>query len=145
MDLICERIELWSNGNNPYFIEEFKNTIFVVGDHQLYKGYSLLLLKKHVREIHELTENEFLETQQELYQAGKAIFKMFSPWKMNYQCLGNKDQHIHWHILPRYETDPYHTTLPFTDIIKGEATLADFMISSDEAKHLATEIRKTLP
>ncbi len=82
--MICDRVDLWRRNENPYFIHEFKNTIFVVGDHQFYKGYSLLLLKKHVREIHELSEAEFLETQKELFLAGKTVFEMFSPWKMNY-------------------------------------------------------------
>lgn len=142
--MICDRVDLWRKGDNPYFIHEFKNTIFVVGDHQFYKGYSLLLLKRHVREIHELSEVEFLETQRELFVAGKAIFEMFSPWKMNYQCLGNKDEHVHWHIVPRYKSDPYHATLPYTDYVKGEIQLKDYLISSDEAKRLASEIRRSL-
>ena len=143
-DLICQRVELWREGKNPYFIHEFKHTIFVVGDHQFYKGYSLLLLKKHVREIHELTQEEFLEMQHELFIAGKAIFDTFLPWKMNYQCLGNKDEHVHWHILPRYESDSYHKTLPFIDFVKGEKELKDYMISNSEATTIANEIRKAL-
>lgn len=143
-DLICERIDLWKKGDNPYFIHEFKTSIFVVGDHQFYKGYSLLLLKDHVREIHELDPQTNLDLQQELHTAGKVIFETFKPWKMNYQCLGNKDQHVHWHILPRYEDDPYHNTLPFTDYMKGEVKLNDYMISAEEAQQLANRIRCSL-
>ena len=25
---------------------------------------------------------------------------------MNYELLGNSDPHLHWHIIPRYKTDP---------------------------------------
>ena len=103
MDLICERIKLWEEGKNPYFIHEFRNSIFVIGDHQFYKGYSLLLLKRHVRELHELRNEEYIELQQELMIAGKAIVKTFNPWKMNYQCLGNKDEHVHWCRFSGYE------------------------------------------
>ena len=24
---------------------------------------------------------------------------------MNYECLGNAEPHVHWHLLPRYEND----------------------------------------
>lgn len=144
MDLICKRINQWKKGENPYFITEFKNSIFVIGDHQFYKGYSLLLLKEHVRELHEMGEQTYLELQQELLIAGKAIFKTFYPWKMNYQCLGNSDEHVHWHILPRYTDDLYHKTLPMTDYMKGEVDLKEFMISSEEAIQLATKVRQNL-
>ena len=144
MDLICERVELWRKGENPYVIEEFEHSLFVVGDHQFYRGYSLILLKEHVRELHELSPEVYRGLMDELYRASQAVFKTFKPWKMNQQCLGNKDQHVHWHILPRYEDDPYHGTLPFTDYMKGEISLSDYMISHEEAQKLAQEIRTNL-
>jgi diadenosine tetraphosphate (Ap4A) HIT family hydrolase len=24
---------------------------------------------------------------------------------MNYECLGNQEAHVHWHLFPRYESD----------------------------------------
>lgn len=143
-DLICERVALWKEGHNPYFIHEFETAIFVIGDHQFYRGYSLLLLKEHVRELHELDRITYMKLQEELYIAGNAIARTFKPWKLNYQCLGNKDQHVHWHIVPRYESDQYHRTLPFTDYMKGEMKFEDFLISPEEARELAEMIRKNL-
>jgi diadenosine tetraphosphate (Ap4A) HIT family hydrolase len=142
--LISERVELWKQGKNPYFIHEFKHSIFVIGDHQFYKGYSLLLLKEYVRELHELDPETYIELSTELLIAGKAIHKTFNPWKMNYQCLGNKDQHVHWHIIPRYEDDKYHRTLPFTDHIKKETDLSDYLITNSEAKELVAKIRPNI-
>lgn len=143
-DLICQRIKQWESGENPYFVHEFKSSILVIGDHQFYDGYSLLLLKEHVRELHELETSSYIELQQELLVAGKAIFKAFSPWKMNYLCLGNTEQHVHWHIIPRYTTDPNHQTLPMTEYVKGEVDLSDYAISTDEARSLAARVRRCL-
>ena len=143
-DLICERVDLCRRGENPYLIKEFKNSYFVIGDHQFYKGYSLLLFKRHVRELHELEMEEYIGLSKELLIANKAIHKTFNPWKMNNQCLGNKDQHVHWHILPRYEDDEYHRTLPMTDYMKGEIRLSDFMIDHEEAKRLARLVKGNL-
>jgi len=143
-DRICEKVELCQNGMNPFLIHEFANTFFVVGDHQFYKGYSLLLYKKHVREFHELSLEQHAELSVELYLANKAVANTYAPWKMNNQCLGNQDQHIHWHILPRYESDKYHKSYPFTDCMKGEVELSDYLISGEEAKVVAAKIRANL-
>jgi diadenosine tetraphosphate (Ap4A) HIT family hydrolase len=31
---------------------------------------------------------------------------VFSPEKINYELLGNMVPHIHWHIVPRFATEP---------------------------------------
>ncbi len=143
-DLICERVDLCQKGENPYLIHEFENSFFVVGDHQFYKGYSLLLFKRHVREIHELSMEEHLGLSKELHIASKAVYETFKPWKLNHQCLGNQDQHVHWHILPRYESDKYHRTLPMTDYVKGEIDLSKYALSNEEAQEVARKIRENL-
>jgi diadenosine tetraphosphate (Ap4A) HIT family hydrolase len=38
--------------------------------------------------------------------AAEAVFKAFKPSKLNYELLGNKDKHMHWHLYPRYKNDP---------------------------------------
>lgn len=46
--LICDRVQMAREGRNPFLIAEFDHTIFVVGDHQFHRGYSLVLLKAHL-------------------------------------------------------------------------------------------------
>lgn len=110
---ICLRIEQLRKGANPSLIHEFTHSFFVVGDHQYYSGYCLLLYKQHVRELHELNPELQTALNQELMQATSALVKAFSPWKINHCCLGNTDEHIHWHIMPRYESDPDHRKHPW--------------------------------
>lgn len=111
--LICERVQAAKEGQNPYLIHEFKSSFLVLGDHQYFKGYSVLLLKDHVRELHDLTVSRQQELFQELMAAGRAVFEAFKPWKMNYSCYGNQVPHVHWHIFPRYESDPDHLHQPW--------------------------------
>ena len=111
--LICERVSLAEERKNTFLIHEFKNSFFVIGDHQFFKGYSLLILKQHSRELHDLLPDVQMELFQELMTAGKAVFEAFQPWKMNYSCYGNQIPHVHWHIFPRYESDPYHLNNPW--------------------------------
>ena len=36
----------------------------------------------------------------------EAIATVVKPWKMNYECLGNSEPHVHWHLLPRQANEP---------------------------------------
>ena len=102
--LICQRLPKIKT--DPLLIKEFKHTYFVLGDHQYFNGYGVVLLKNHVRDMHELSAQLQSEVFLEVMQAGTAIHEAFNPWKINYSCYGNVVEHIHWHIFPRYESDP---------------------------------------
>lgn len=84
----------------------------MLGDHQFYYGYTLFLSKVHARELHEVDKqfkNKFLF---EMSEVAEAVFKAFKPEKLNYELLGNTDEHMHWHIFPRRKTDPMsHTSI----------------------------------
>lgn len=121
-------------------IAEFARSWFVVGDHQVFPGYALLLLKRHVRELHELPPDEARELSDELLRATGAIVSAYAPWKMNHLSLGNQDQHVHWHLMPRYEADSDHHQQPFVHAARfaGEA------IGADAALAVAAKIRAHL-
>lgn len=96
-------------GKNPYFVKELKSGYVVLGDYQFYKGYTLFLSKIHVKELHFLGSfrNIYLE---EMAVVAEAVFETFRPNKINYELLGNTDNHLHWHIFPRYLNDPNPTS-----------------------------------
>ena len=137
---ICRRVTLWRDGSNPHFIHEFENSILVVGDHQFHRGYSLLLLKEHVRELHELDPPVQAALFRELMTAGRALVATFRPWKMNYSCYGNVDPHIHWHLFPRYDTEPDHLNHPWLHAPEFDAHRVD----ADAARAIAERIRANL-
>lgn len=103
--LICDRIEKIKMGTNPYFIKEFTTGYAVLGDYQLFKGYTLFLSKIHASELHELNESFRITFLREMSIVAEAVFKAFKPKKLNYELLGNTDPHLHWHIFPRYDDD----------------------------------------
>ncbi len=138
--LICDRLTLWRKGENPYFIHEFEHSIFVIGDHQFHRGYSLILLKQHVREIHELPASIQTALFQEVMLAGQAIVATFQPWKMNYACYGNSEPHVHWHLFPRYESDPDHKRNPWVHASEFKHHLID----SQTAQELSQQVQSHL-
>jgi len=60
---------------------------------QFFKGYSFVTFKWHEEELYHLS-------------VAFALAKTFNPDKMNYELLGNGMSHLHWHLVPRYKTDP---------------------------------------
>lgn len=104
--LICDRINLINQNKNSYFVKELTTGYVVLGDYQLFRGYTLFLCKEHKRELHEL-EPDFRKTfLWEMSEVAAAVFRAFEPRKLNYELLGNTDKHMHWHIFPRHVDDP---------------------------------------
>ncbi len=104
--LICNRIKKIIEGNNFCFVTELSSGYVVFGDHQFYKGYTLFLSKIHAEELHELNNRVKDIFLREMSIVAEAVFRVFQPVKMNYELLGNKDRHMHWHLYPRHADDP---------------------------------------
>ena len=104
--LICDRITQIQAGINPYFVRELTAGYVVIGDYQFFKGYTLFLCKRHVFELHELDDEFKKKFLYEMSIVAKSVFDAFKPRKLNYELLGNSEPHLHWHIIPRHQTDP---------------------------------------
>ncbi len=142
--LICERVALARQARNPHLIAEMEHTYFVVGDHQFFKGYALVLLKEHVREPFELPPDVQREHFGEVMRAAKAVHETFAPWKLNYSCYGNAEPHVHWHIVPRYEDDPNRDGNPWRAwrAWRDATPASDQNISGTQASEIAAQIRE---
>jgi diadenosine tetraphosphate (Ap4A) HIT family hydrolase len=83
----------------------FPHSVAILGPWQHYTGYCLLVAREHAAELSQLGPNRaaFLE---EMATLAAAIEACFHPHKLNYELLGNQVPHLHWHIFPRYVTDP---------------------------------------
>jgi len=104
--LICDRIGLIRAGNNPHFVAETETGFVVIGDQQLFRGYTLFLCKEHKQELHELESDFRKQFLWEMSEVAESVFRAFTPRKLNYELLGNTDHHLHWHIFPRHADDP---------------------------------------
>jgi diadenosine tetraphosphate (Ap4A) HIT family hydrolase len=93
------------NAENPYFVAERETGYVVLGWNQTIPGYTLFLSKTCVPELHELPAGVRLRFLEEMSLVAEAVFRAFTPRKLNYELLGNSVSHLHWHIFPRYEDD----------------------------------------
>ncbi len=105
MCFICDRINMIKNGTNPYFVKELETGYVVIGDNQHFEGYTLSLCKKHETELFYLDKDFAAKFVDEMITVAEAVKKAFHAEKINYECLGNGDTHLHWHLFPRMAGD----------------------------------------
>ena len=104
--LVCGRIEQTLRGENPFFVRELETGYVVIGDHQRFEGYTLLLCKEHATELSQLAPDFRAAFLRDMAVTAEAVENAFHPDKLNYELLGTgKGRHMHWHIFPRRNGD----------------------------------------
>jgi diadenosine tetraphosphate (Ap4A) HIT family hydrolase len=102
---ICAAIDQIKAGSFRDFIAELNASYVILGDQQFYCGYCILFAKMHATELYLMPTDAARTLFDEMRLVAEAIATIVKPWKMNYECLGNSEPHVHWHLLPRYEND----------------------------------------
>ena len=73
------------------------------------KGHTLIIPKKHVKNVYDLTEKEAVNIFKVVPKIANALKKSFNPIGLN--IISNNDKplqsvfHFHIHLIPRYEND----------------------------------------
>lgn len=140
---ICEKIEEIKKGANPFFVAELETGYVVVGFHQYFKGYSLFLCKQHKRELHELEPDFKMKFLEEMSLVAEAVYKAFKPNKLNYEMLGNSEEHLHWHLFPRHLDDPVPTK-PVWTIAKEVREAPQYMPDEKQLEELKNKLTESL-
>lgn len=70
-------------------------------------GYLCVVSKRHVVEPFELSGAERHGFWDETLRVAAAVEAEFKPVKMNYEIHGNSIPHLHVHLLPRFQGDPF--------------------------------------
>ena len=71
------------------------------------RGYAWLAVRRHVIELHDLTDDEGTAFMRDVRRASRAIATVTGAVKMNYEVHGNTVPHLHLHVFPRYPGDPW--------------------------------------
>ena len=103
---ICAMIDRIKADRFPDFVAELKGSYAILGDQQFYRGYCVLFAKLHATELYLMPADAAHLLFEEMRLAAEAIAAVVKPWKMNYECLGNSEPHVHWHLLPRQQGEP---------------------------------------
>jgi diadenosine tetraphosphate (Ap4A) HIT family hydrolase len=95
------------DSDEGYFVADLSVTRLRLQREQHVPGWCVLLLRRHVREPHELPEAERIAFFEDMVRVGRALEQAYASLKINYSILGNLVPHVHAHIQPRYYGDPY--------------------------------------
>ena len=72
-----------------------------------YPAYCRIELLAHVKEMTDLAPADRARTMKVVFAVETAIREVIQPDKINLASLGNKTPHMHWHVLPRFESDKH--------------------------------------
>ena len=70
-----------------------------------YPGFVRVILKRHAREMGELSLEEREALMAVVFAVEAAVSETMQPDKMNLASLGNITPHVHWHVVPRFRDD----------------------------------------
>ena len=71
------------------------------------RGYAWLPFRRHVIELHELTDAEGTAFMRDIRRVSRALAAATGAVKLNHEIHGNTVPHLHLHIFPRYRGDPF--------------------------------------
>lgn len=100
---LCKILE--SKESNDFFIADFDVSSSFLNYNQSYKGRSILVLKDHYDSIENVSKELQHDFWRDLMKLYSVILKTYKPVRINVALLGNKCQHVHWHLIPRYHTE----------------------------------------
>ena len=126
-------------------IVELTRCYVLLNRDQFFPGYTFVFTKDHVTELFHLDRQARAEVLEEVTAVAAALYNLFKPAKMNYELLGNMVPHMHWHLVPRFASDPLWPrpiwAEPHTGVILTPAEYAG-RIDSIRKAILATETQK---
>jgi diadenosine tetraphosphate (Ap4A) HIT family hydrolase len=79
----------------------------VLVEEATYPGLCRVITQQHVKEMTDLSRTEQVYIMQVVFTVEKVMREILQPDKINLASLGNQVPHMHWHIIPRYFTDPH--------------------------------------
>ena len=78
----------------------------IAKEKNFYKAHRLIW-NEHISELSFLSKKDLNHFFSQLIKAEKYIIEKLQPHKINIASFGNLVPHLHWHIIPRWKTDPW--------------------------------------
>ena len=135
----CQVIEKKDSSKSSVLIGsiiKLPSSIAVLFKNQSYKGRFVVIYNEHIDDFSDLSENERIQFTNDMIKIANAVKKVFNPDRMNYATFGNVIPHLHWHVIPRYKTDPNWGTPPWPH--------GEYYISDKEVNKIVDSIKKLL-
>jgi diadenosine tetraphosphate (Ap4A) HIT family hydrolase len=102
---VCQMCTKWDT-EPDLRITELGQCYVILNRDQFFAGYTFVFTKSHATELFHLDREVRASVMEEVTLVASSLYNLFKPVKMNYELLGNMVPHMHWHLVPRFSTDP---------------------------------------
>jgi diadenosine tetraphosphate (Ap4A) HIT family hydrolase len=119
-------------------VSDLETSALLLARDQKHRGRCILALKDHKTEMFQLAPGELAAWARDLSRAAGALWKTFSPDKINYAAFGDLYPHLHVHLVPKYKDGPEWGGPFLLDLSKDE------LMPPEELEKRAGQIRKNL-
>jgi diadenosine tetraphosphate (Ap4A) HIT family hydrolase len=103
---VTEKVESARAGVEPALICQVPSGWVVLCTMQYLRGYCILLPDPVVPSLNDLTQQQRANYLYDMSIVGDALLEVTGALRINYAIMGNSDQVLHSHIVPRYLTEP---------------------------------------
>jgi diadenosine tetraphosphate (Ap4A) HIT family hydrolase len=104
---LCARNAAIERGEDEHAVARLTTGYVKLMPNQYFGGSTFFQAKTCVAELHQLPRSERARFLHEMVEVSTAIMRAFAPRKLNYELLGNSCPHLHWFLIPRYDTDSH--------------------------------------
>lgn len=101
----CQMCTKW-DAEPDLRIAELDQCYVLLNRDQFFPGYTFVFTRDHVTELFHLDRPTRLSVLEEVNLVAASLYNLLKPVKMNYELLGNMVPHMHWHLVPRFTSDP---------------------------------------
>ena len=140
-----EIFETFDENNN--LIKEYDHWKLLVSNRTKTLGNCVLITKQHHKRFSELSDEEMVDFNKAVKEIENALKKLFDYDKINWLMLMMKDNHTHFHIIPRYEKPRTFAGMEFVDarFEEGNPLLNPKLdLSQEILNEIKEEIKKNL-
>lgn len=74
---------------------------------QSHRGRVIVASKHHVSEMIDLSDDDRRAFLDDVARTAAALRRVFAPRKINYGAYGDTGCHLHFHLVPKYESDSF--------------------------------------
>ena len=103
---VHEQVEAARSGKEPTLICQVPSGWVVLCKMQFLRGYCILMPDPIVQSLNNLNRQGRATFLDDMAIVGDALQAVTDAYRINYAIMGNADQVLHAHIVPRYLTEP---------------------------------------
>ena len=140
---ILEQVEAARAGREPALICQVRSGWVVLCKMQFLRGYCILMPDPLVESINALDVQRRSEFMHDMTIVGDALQEVTGSYRVNYAIMGNSDQVLHAHIVPRYfdELDSLRQGLPW---LYPQKLMDETLFDYDRDKELMGQIKMSI-